>query len=125
MGRYLRDFRTENNLTLEEMAKFTGLSLSLISRVENNMIAISKRTSDILFKSYGIRFVNDLENPSDMRKIYLKTIKQLESDNLKLTKELKTLKEELKELKLIINGVDKLIGGGYYLVTKKRGGKDV
>lgn len=91
IGKRVSYLRRKNSMTLSELAKASGLSVSMISQVERNIITPSVSTLFVFSKIFGVKpsyfLEEELEEISVIRKsnenIFLKKIFALEvSENL-------------------------------------------
>lgn len=64
----IKKIRTENDLTLEDIAKRTGLTKGLLSKIENNKVSPPISTLVKIAKSLGVS-LSDLFSPSDAHQI--------------------------------------------------------
>ncbi len=64
IGAYLKKLRKENNYTLNDVAKKTKMSVSLISQLENDKASPSLHSLQVLLRFYGVglsAFFNQVE----------------------------------------------------------------
>ena len=100
----LINLRNNYNLTLKEVSNATGLSISMLSKLENGKIAMSPKSAKILSNFYNIeltpsRIIMTYDNSFPLKDHHYKSInKVLKNENCKL-------KEENEKLKKIINKI--------------------
>jgi len=68
IGSKIRDLRKKNNLSISELSKISGLSMSMISQTERNIISPSISTLEILSKIFSVKmsYFFEEEKPSNI-----------------------------------------------------------
>lgn len=116
----LLKFMKEKNLTLQEVSDATGISISLLSKINNNLSAISPVIGSKLTNAYGIFFRNDVDQPSYLADKYKKKCETLqiiiESDQ----EEIFNLTQRINELENIIYHTKRTLNGDYYSIPRKK-----
>lgn len=70
MAQRIRNIRTEKGLTLEEVARLTGFTKSLISKIENNRVSPPISTLATIARALNVS-LGDFFSPADMESIKL------------------------------------------------------
>ena len=106
---YLRKLRENKKVTLKEVSEATGLSISLISKLERGRVSLNEKPAIALSKYYGIRIKPskiiikyEEEIPPKIPEIKATNIK-LRVENKRLTKENELLKEKLNKIGTILD----------------------
>lgn len=101
MNKTLKQLRKSQNKTLIQVSKDTGISISLLSRLENFKVPYTNKSLKILEKYYNSKIENENFN------IYLtdNEKERLLEENLNLREENHKLKELLQEICLKISNI--------------------
>lgn len=105
----LKDLRLEKHLRLQDVSEATGLSKSLISRIENGSTTLTPKSSQILSDYYGIKI-----EPVEVIREFKSGTRLKDTHYHLLYKDtyykLKILIAENKELKKKLNAIRELVG---------------
>lgn len=106
----VREFLKKHKMTLTDMSLKVNLSIALLSKIDNNLIAISERSESLLHAAYPeYQFINNVENPQSARIREQALIKQL---NIKLDTErrqIDLLQNKIKYLEKQLKAIEKII----------------
>lgn len=105
----IKDLMEYENISITEIAKITGLSIPLISKIKNNQIAISSRTIKAFRNTFNVDIYNEpttynqayddlLAKYYILQHEYNKKVKKCQELELKLEKIKGVLKNAIKEI---------------------------
>ena len=94
----IEQYIIENKMSLSDLAKKTGLSLSTISNIKNGKVRLTENTKKALNKSLGIEIEESISREF-----------QLENEIEKMLKTQKELLIEITDLKLLLMEKDLVI----------------
>jgi uncharacterized coiled-coil protein SlyX len=106
----IREFLKKHKMTLTDMSLKVNLSVALLSKTGNNLVAISERSESLLHAAYPeYQFTNNVENPQSVNIRQQALIEQL---NIKLNTErrqINLLQNKIKYLERQLKSITKII----------------
>lgn len=110
VGEKIKIERLNHNLTLQELADQTELSVSFLSQLENGKIAPSLKALDKIASYFSIHIANLFVKPKTMESYHFKEKDHIEvKNNNKLLKFLMPKLEEMKAVLLTLEDYDENI----------------
>lgn len=107
----VREFLKKHKMTLTDMSLKVNLSVALLSKIDNNLVAISARSESLLHAAYPeYQFTNNVEDPQSVNTRQQALIKQLNTKLDTERRQVKVLQNKIKylekQLKAIANICD-------------------
>lgn len=106
----VREFLKKHKMTLTDMSLKVNLSVALLSKIDNNLVAISPRSESLLHAAYPeYQFINNVEDPQSINTRQQALIKDLNTklDVSELT--IKVLQGNIKYLEKQLKAIVKII----------------
>lgn len=106
----IREFLKKHKMTLTDMSLKVNLSVALLSKIDNNLVAISERSESLLHAAYPeYQFTNNVEDPQSVNTRQQALIKDLNTklDVSNLT--VKVLQGNIKYLEKQLKAIVKII----------------
>lgn len=100
VGEKIKIERLNHDLTLQELADETGLSVSFLSQLENGKIAPSLKALDKIASYFSIHIANLFDKPRQMESYHYQESDHIEVENG--NKLLKFLMPKLQEMKAVL-----------------------
>ena len=107
----LKKFRTERGMTLADLGAEIGLSISTISKLENNQMPVSdavRKKFEVKYPHYDFAF-GEPNSPRHMADKYKNRIIELERDVTYLKKDKEELQLELRRLYRKLDNLQKVL----------------
>lgn len=106
----IREFLKKHNMTLEDMSLETNLSVALLSKISNNLAAISDRSEFLLYSAYPeYRFTNNVEKPQTVNTRQQTLIKNLSAELDTERRQVKLLQNKIKYLEKQLKSIIRII----------------
>lgn len=106
----IREFLKKHKMTLEDMSLKVNISISLLSKMANNLAAISDRSEGLLHSAYPeYEFINNVENPQTINIKQKDLIKDLTAELDTERKQVKLLQNKIKYLERQLKSIVRII----------------
>lgn len=106
----VREFLKKHKMTLEDMSLKVNLSISLLSKIDNNLAAISERSESLLHAAYPeYQFTNNVEDPQSVNTRQQALIEQLNIELNTERKQVNLLQNKIKYLEKQLKAIAKII----------------
>ena len=106
----VREFLKKHKMTLTDMSLKVNLSVSLLSKMDNNLAAISKRSESLLHTAYPeYQFTNNVEDPQSINTRQQALIKDLNTKLDTERKQVKVLQNKIKYLERQLKSIVRII----------------
>lgn len=125
MGNNLKKFRTDRGMTLADLGAEIGLSISTLSKLENNQMPVSdtvREIFDVRYPHYDFAFGKQ-DSPRYLADKYKDRIVELEGEVLDLKKEKEALLLELGRLYRKLANIEKVLFADKVSVRVFEGGE--
>lgn len=106
----IREFLKKHKMTLEDMSLKVNISISLLSKMANNLAAISDRSESLLHSAYPeYQFTNNVENPQTINIKQKDLIKDLTAELDTERRQVKLLQNKIKYLERQLKSIVRII----------------
>ncbi len=106
----IREFLKKHKMTLQDMSQKVYLSVSLLSKMDNNLAAISDRSESLLRSAYPeYQFINNVENPQTVSTRQQALIKNLSAELDTERRQVKLLQNKIKYLERQLKSIVRII----------------
>ena len=106
----LREFLKKHKMTLEDMSLKVNLSVSLLSKIDNNLAAISKRSESLLHAAYPeYQFTNNVEDPKTVSTRQQALIEDLNTKLDSEHRQVKLLQNKIRYLERQLKSIVRII----------------
>lgn len=106
----IREFLKKHKMTLEDMSLKVNLSISLLSKMANNLAAISDRSEGLLHSAYPeYQFINNVEKPQTVSTRQQALIKDLNTKLDAERRQVKLLQNKVKYLERQLKSIVRII----------------
>lgn len=106
----IKEFLKKHKMTLEDMSLKVNLSVSLLSKMANNLAAISDRSEGLLHFAYPeYQFINNVEKPQTVSTRQQALIKDLNTKLDTERKQVKLLQNKIKFLERQLKSIVRIV----------------